>query len=283
MKKWLSNLTPGQKAVIAAACITAIAAIIAAYLQGLGALEREISVTQTAEARLTLLAQQEGPTITPTMTPSLTSTSTSTSTVSPTFTNTPNPTPTPTIENFDVFDDFNNDSLDSSIWERSEGDATPNFNNSILSINRDSEGGYVNWMLFGRQNGKSLDTFATEVKIVDGSHWGSAGITASIISIDNESWYVDFGISNTGDVFLMRGVSGTGIVETLGEWHLGDINIPHRLRIEWTDQEVHFFDDGKLLMLIPSNKPGYWAVLYANANEGGSIHAEFNWAGWNYK
>jgi hypothetical protein len=66
------------------------------------------------------------------------------------------PKPTTIAENFDIFDDFNNPSLDSSIWERSEGDSTPTVNNSILSVSRDSDGNYVNWMLFPRQNGKSI-------------------------------------------------------------------------------------------------------------------------------
>jgi hypothetical protein len=212
------------------------------------------------------------------------STSTSISTDLPTSTYLPSPASTSTmiVGNYDVLDDFSTGLFDPSIWERVEGDTIANLENGVLSIKLNSKGNFINYMLLAQLNGKSIKTVATEVKIVDGSDWGSAGIVVPIVSIENQSLYIDFGISVTSVVYIRRGVAGIGNQEEIDRWDLKDVNTPHLLRIEWTGHEVAFFVDGKFLTSIPSNKPFYWTALFANANSGGSVESEFDWAGWNY-
>lgn len=136
----MKKLTPGQKVTLTVGLVTAIvglisalAVIIAAGIQRpreIEAKQMEINATQTAEARLTILA----PTFTPTFTP------TSTNTPSPTI------TPTATMDNtepnlptgyvyFDNFDKPNDP--DGGIWKiySQNGDCSQIQNTGLLNIN----------------------------------------------------------------------------------------------------------------------------------------------------
>lgn len=119
MKKWFSNLTPGQKAIVSAACITAIATIIAGFLQRSQDYETkkmEINATQTAEAKLTSIAYSLASTVLPsastfTPSPTLTATPTIIKASEPTNTSTSTALPTP-----DIHLGFNESCIDKQYW-----------------------------------------------------------------------------------------------------------------------------------------------------------------------
>jgi hypothetical protein len=198
-------------------------------------------------------------------------------------TSTPTATPSSTVNSFDVRDDFSDNSLDASKWERTEGEVPPIIQDGTLSLNATSTGSYVEGMVFARLNDKPIRIIETEVRITEGTYASSVGIAALVITEDKQQWYIKFGLLNNGDIFLKHGTVGQDQEESMGEWSGGGVNTPHLLRVGWTGEEVRFFADDELLKSLPSSEPGWWAALYADANFDGEIKGAFEWVGWNFR
>lgn len=107
-----------------------------------------------------------------------------------------------------------------------------------------------------------------------GSHTGIGGALSG-------GRYFNFALDSDKTAFVMYGVSHGPNPEFAVKRPLDNLNDIHKLRVEWTGSEVHFFlDDALLDTVLPSDGAGGWFYLYTRAYTDCTMTAAFDRVEW---
>lgn len=191
------------------------------------------------------------------------------------------PTPVNPALNFHVYEDFSSANLDLNFGV-GEGMDAPTIKNGFLDMDYSTAKDWGSNSIYIKNSTNQIQNFAGSVVLDSSRGEGYTYLQIQLGIIDAQGWYANFGLDNSGGIFLAVAPDGSSPQKIL-KWPGKPVGVINDLVIDYSGGAWNFFANGEYLHTIQAENGGHWAMIGVGTIGNSSMNSRWDWVGWSYR